>query len=84
MPRNQATEIRQLVHQLLEGRGKSASPTDDESLFVAGHLDSMAVIELIMHLERDFSMDLSQFDFDISLIDSISSITRLVEQSQAA
>jgi acyl carrier protein len=84
MPQNRIPEIRELVRQMLSDRGGGALSSDDDSLFVGGRLDSMAAVDLIMRLEQEFGVDFAQLDFDVSQIDSVAAIAKLVPLGHAA
>ena len=51
-------------------------PSDDTDLFEAGVLDSLAFVELLLNLEREFGVATSLEDLEL---DNFRSITRLVE-----
>ncbi|MCF3642175.1 acyl carrier protein [Rhizobium sp. TRM95111] len=70
--------LRETVGSLLAARGDTSPVTDEESLFVTGRLDSLAATEMIMLLEQDFGLDLAGADFDVSALDTISDLARLV------
>jgi acyl carrier protein len=53
---------------------------DDESLFLSGRLDSLSMLNLIMFLEKNFSMNFSEIDFDVDLVDSIDNIILLIDR----
>lgn len=75
--------VRNTIAQMLVARDQDASFKDDESLFDSGRLDSIAAVDLLLALETDFGVDLSDPDFDISQIDTLEEINALVS-SQAA
>lgn len=75
--------VRNRIAQMLVARDQDASFRDDESLFDSGRLDSIAAVDLLLALETDFGVDLSDPDFDISQIDTLEEINALVS-SQAA
>ena len=76
-------QVRNTIAQMLVARDQDASFKDDESLFDSGRLDSIAAVDLLLALETDFGVDLSDPDFDISQIDTLEEINALVS-SQAA
>jgi len=75
--------VRNRIAQMLIARDQDASFRDNESLFDSGRLDSIAAVDLLLALETDFGVDLSDPDFDISQIDTLEEINALVS-SQAA
>ena len=72
--------IRSFVSALLADRGKTAPLADDEALFTSGLLDSLAATELMLHLESEHGVDLSDPDFDIGQLDTLADLRRLVAQ----
>lgn len=73
--------IRNSISEILIDRGQSPEFDDDESLFDSGKLDSLAAVKLLMTLEAGFDIDLSDPDFEIARIDSLSAIVELVGES---
>lgn len=72
--------LRQSISNMLIDRGQPAEFADSESLFDSGLLDSMSAVSLLMELEADFDLDLSDPDFDISQIDTFADICQLVSE----
>jgi D-alanine--poly(phosphoribitol) ligase subunit 2 len=56
----------------------------DADLLKAGILDSLALIQLLVHLEERFGVKIPLDELDIEDLRSISSIARLVENQRAA
>lgn len=73
--------VRSTISELLVARGQDAHFADDESLFDSGRLDSTAAVNVLLALETDFGVDLSDPDFDISQIDTLQDISSLVSSS---
>jgi acyl carrier protein len=76
-------KLREFLRETLEKHGDQNPFADDESLFVSGRLDSFSMMNLVMYLEEAFALDFSDFEFDVSLLDSVDAITALVESKQA-
>lgn len=72
--------IREFVAEILRNRGDTGDLADDESLFIAGRLDSLSTLILVSHLEQTFGIDFAAFDFDVGLVDSIDAIDALVRE----
>ena len=68
--------------ETLSRHGDLGELSDSESLFLSGRLDSLSMLNLIMFLENHFSMNFSEIDFDVDLVDSIDSIIQLVDQQR--
>lgn len=74
------SRLRDALARLLASRGDHAPVGEHDSLFASGRLDSLAATELIVLLESDFGLDLSDADFDVSALDSLTSIAALIER----
>ena len=59
-----------------------ASPEDD--LLATGVLDSLTLIQLLVHLEEQFSLKISLDELEIDDLRSVNSITRLVQSRHHA
>ncbi len=83
MDGNAQQKLREFLKEALENHGDHKAFSDDESLFLSGRLDSFTMMNLIMYLEEAFSLDFSDFEFDVSLVDSLNGIQALVESKLA-
>jgi acyl carrier protein len=72
-------QLTAFLRETLDRLGDSGELTDDGSLFLSGRLDSVAMLNVIMHLEHQFSMNFAEIDFDVELIDSINNMARLID-----
>jgi acyl carrier protein len=70
--------IRDLVITMLADHGHRSDIGEHDSLFFSGKLDSLAATQVMMTLEQDFGIDLTDADFDISQLDTIARIEALV------
>ncbi|WP_169054447.1 phosphopantetheine-binding protein [Nitratireductor sp. XY-223] len=75
--------IRGAIEAILAARGIDGPVSDTDSLFISGRLDSLAATEVMMMLESDFNLDLADPDFDMSRLDTIADLTRLVTDMAA-
>lgn len=71
-------KLRDFLRETLEKHGDHNAFADDESLFVSGRLDSFSMMNLVMFLEEAFALDFSDFEFDVSLLDSVTAISALI------
>lgn len=76
-------DLSSLIRAKLAERGHR-NVADTASLFTSGLLDSMAAVEVMMMLESEFGIDLSDADFDISKLDTIADLEALVTSRKAA
>lgn len=76
--------IRARITELLAERGDTNPVGDEESLFFSGRLDSLAATQMMMLLEEAFGFDLSDADFDVSRLDTVSEIEAMVAEVAAA
>ncbi|MCY0149671.1 phosphopantetheine-binding protein [Hoeflea sp. G2-23] len=75
--------VRTTIVDLLEARGQDTQIGDNESLFDSGRLDSVAAVNVLLTLESEFGVDLSDPDFDMSQIDTLQEISTLVSSQTA-
>ncbi|AYG59830.1 acyl carrier protein [Rhizobium jaguaris] len=71
-------KLRATVGNLLAARGDRNPFSETEPLFTTGRLDSLAATELIVALEQDYGLDLATADFDISALDTLRDLSKLV------
>ncbi len=72
--------IREFLKSLLARKGDTGGFADDEGLLVAGRLDSVDVMEIVVFLESSFGIDFSEHPFDQGDFDSVTSIVVLVKE----
>lgn len=72
-----SSKLREAIVAILAERGHTGPIGDDESLFLSGRLDSVAAMEVLMLLEQEYGIDLSDADFDIARLDTLASIETL-------
>jgi methoxymalonate biosynthesis acyl carrier protein len=76
--------IRDFVSQLLAEHGHTETINDDDSLILSGLLDSLAVVNILVFLEQQYNIDLSELYFDQASFDSIELIVEFVRENQPA
>jgi acyl carrier protein len=67
-------KTRAFLASRLEEHHDRAPFRDDESLFVSGRLDSLAMTKVIAFLEESFGVDFADVSFDVELVDSVDAI----------
>jgi len=72
-------EIHALIKDILASNGDNQPFSDQDSLFVGGRLQSLDAVEIILFLEKNFSVDFSGIDFDRGQIDSVDAICALIQ-----
>jgi acyl carrier protein len=83
MPVSHLDAIRGAVHDALHSRGANPRVGDQDSLFATGLLDSLAAINLILILERDFGVDdFAALGFDAAMIDTIADMAALADSGR--
>lgn len=80
MESNKKNDLRKYIVNALESRGDRGVFLDDESLFLSGRLDSLAMMMLVVHLESTFGVNFADVDFDVELIDSLNDVETFVDQ----
>jgi D-alanine--poly(phosphoribitol) ligase subunit 2 len=71
-----AQDLRDRVVRMFSGPLNLQISSDDTDLFESGVLDSLAFVELLLHLEREFGVTTSVDDLEV---DNFRSIARIVE-----
>ncbi len=75
-------KIREYLRTLLARREREPRFRDDEPLISSGRLPSLAVVEMIFFLEKEFEIDFARRGFDPYALDSVEKISSLVSRSQ--
>ena len=73
--------IKNIVHQYLQtecGLDKDLY-TDESSIFISGLLDSIDVIQLIVFLEKRFSIKINAFNVSLETLDSVTKVASYLE-----
>src|SRR5690606_40783335 len=73
--------LRRVISEMLVARGHTGVIDDGESLFINGHLDSLAGTEVMLMLESDFNVDFSDPEFEIDALDTIDGIATIAERA---
>lgn len=79
-------DIRQNIIGYMAGRVPEALTStlnDQTPLLTSGVLDSIGVLELMMHLETSFNIPIDDMDFDAENLETIGSLVRFVERKLA-
>lgn len=79
---NQETraQLRALIQELLVKHGDHEPVQGDDSLFLSSRLDSLSMINLIMHLEKTYGVDFAEEDFEVELIDTLDDIEKMLRR----
>jgi len=77
------SQLRDYLRTALDKHGDRNDFADDESLFLSGRLDSFSMMNLVVYLETELSVDFSALDFDVNLVDSVNDIEALVDSIPA-
>jgi acyl carrier protein len=72
-------KLRDFLKESLEKHGDRNALADSDSIFLSGRLDSFSMMNLVMFLEETFAIDFSDFEFDVSLLDSTDAIEAFVD-----
>jgi acyl carrier protein len=72
--------LRNFLRELLAEYGETADFSDDTSLVISGMLDSLAVLRIVVFLEQEFGLDLSDQGFDQNDFDSVTSIMQMIKR----
>ena len=59
-------------------------PSDETDLIDGGLLDSLALVELLFQIEREFGIEVSLDDFDIESFRTVARIGQFIERANQA
>jgi acyl carrier protein len=68
------------IEALLREQVHVAPPGRDVDLFAVGALDSLAFVNLLVHLEREFAIAIPPEDVDVERFRSVATIARFVAE----
>jgi acyl carrier protein len=68
------------IKTLLQKQGYFDEIADDESLIMSGLLDSMAVVGLVVFMEKEFNIDFSEIYFDQNIFNTIGDMVHFAEE----
>lgn len=74
-------KLRAFLKSSLEGHHDQNELQDDDSLFVSGRLDSLAMTGLVVFLEQEFGINFGDVAFEVDLIDSIQEIEAFLQEA---
>ena len=72
-------QLRDFLVDTLQKHGDRTPLADSDLLFTSGRLDSFSTMNLVMFLEESFGIDFSDFEFDVSVLDSVDLIEAFVD-----
>lgn len=72
-------QLRDFLVDTLQKHGDRVLLADGDLLFTSGRLDSFSTMNLVMFLEENFGIDFSDFEFDVSVLDSVDLIETFVD-----
>jgi acyl carrier protein len=76
---NTRNELRAHIQKLLADKGDREPLDDSGSLVLSGRLDSVDILQIVVFLESNYSIDFAEQDFDQEDFDSITKILTLIE-----
>lgn len=71
---DERNKLRSFIKSSLEEHHDQNELQDEDSLFVSGRLDSLAMTNLVVYLEQEFGVNFADVAFEVDLIDSIQEI----------
>ena len=72
------TEVRARVQRIFAETLNIEVPSDETDLIEAGYIDSLALVELLFALEREFSVSVPLDELEIDTFRNVQSISELV------
>ena len=72
-----------LMVEILQADRKGITLGDDDSIIKSGLVNSIAVVDIINYLEKNFGLDIADSEIQIDDFDSVNSICRMLERKAA-
>jgi acyl carrier protein len=72
-------EIKQKVRQFFNRFFKNKDIGDDDNIFELGFVNSLFSMQLVMFLEKEFSLEITNEDLDINNFNSLKAICDFVQ-----
>ncbi|MFY9836458.1 MAG: acyl carrier protein [Xanthobacteraceae bacterium] len=76
---NIRAQVRDYIGQRLQMKNDAGAFTDFDSLFMSGRLDSLDAMEVVTFLEDKYGIDFAKIEFDMTVLDSIDSIVKVID-----
>ncbi len=77
-------DIKRRVQTFLGSRIKDHHLRDDEDFFAAGFVDSMFAMQLVLFLEKEFSISIEGSEMRLDNFNTVNAITEMVSRKAAA
>jgi acyl carrier protein len=77
----QHDEIEERVRRLVEAQVQQRIPSNDVDLFVAGAVDSLSLVEILMRLEEEFDTQIRLDELELADFRSVAAIARFLARS---
>jgi len=71
-------EIKSKIREFVLKHVRDDNLEDDENMFELGYVNSLFAMQLVMFVEKEFTLQISREDLDFSNFRSIEAITALV------
>ena len=72
---NDRLAVREYLQKLLRDKGDLSGFTDCDSLVIAGRLESIDTLDVVVFLEEKFGIDFGDRGFDQNDLDSVDSLS---------
>ncbi|MEK4836639.1 acyl carrier protein [Bacillus sp. FSL L8-0152] len=76
-------EIKGSIKRFLEKYLKKVEISDDDDIFSLGYVNSLFAMQLVMFVEKEFSIKIENSDLDLENFRSINAITEMVNKKIA-
>ncbi|EPC8410310.1 MULTISPECIES: acyl carrier protein [Bacillus cereus group] len=76
-------EIKGSIKRFLEKYLKKVEISDDDDIFALGYVNSLFAMQLVMFVEKEFSIKIENSDLDLENFRSINAITEMVNKKIA-
>jgi acyl carrier protein len=76
-------DVRGKIREFLGGFLRNREIGDDEDIFATGFVNSLFVMQLVVLVEREFNIEVTDDDLDFANFRSVTAIVEFAERKQA-
>ena len=73
------SNIRANLRTFIGGFVKNKAFADSENIFAAGYVNSLFVMQLLLHIEKKYAIEVENEEMDLKNFNSIDSLTHFIE-----
>ncbi|SFB07743.1 acyl carrier protein [Clostridium frigidicarnis] len=76
--------IKQKIREFLGHFFKKAEINDEDNIYELGYVNSLFAMQLVMFIEKEFSINIGNNDLDLNNFSSINAISEFIEKKKSS